>query len=93
MVESGPELMQGRGSGVSSVPTGDAWELDFCSRPMMDDRGKKVWELLICDESGEFQYSQYFANNQINSKEVRMGGRMIGRDRNVGMKGLWCRDQ
>ena len=29
-------------SGSSSVPQSDVWELDFCSRPILDERGKKV---------------------------------------------------
>lgn len=74
VVKSEPGKVEAEESNVSSVPNVDSWELDFCSRPMMDERGKKVWELLICDESGEFQYSEYFANNQINSKEVRLIG-------------------
>lgn len=24
------------------VPVGDVWEIDFCSRPMLDERGKKA---------------------------------------------------
>lgn len=55
----------------SCVPASDIWELDFCSRPLLDERGKKLWELLITDPEGKFQYSQYFPNNKINSAEVR----------------------
>ncbi|XP_050210038.1 protein TAB2 homolog, chloroplastic [Mercurialis annua] len=43
------------------------WELDFCSRPILDIRGKKVWELVVCDESLSLQYTKYFPNNVINS--------------------------
>lgn len=43
------------------------WELDFCSRPILDVRGKKVWELLVCDNSLALQYTKYFPNNVINS--------------------------
>lgn len=46
------------------------WELDFSSRPILDERGKKVWELLICDPQRSFEYAQYFPNNKINSGEV-----------------------
>lgn len=45
--------------------------MDFCSRPLLDERGKKVWELLICDPDRKFQYSQYFPNSKINSVELR----------------------
>lgn len=44
-----------------------AWELDFCSRPILDIRGKKVWELVVCDDSLSLQYTKYFPNNVINS--------------------------
>ncbi|KAK7323223.1 hypothetical protein VNO77_26688 [Canavalia gladiata] len=43
------------------------WELDFCSRPILDDRGKKIWELVVCDKTLSLQYTKYFPNNVINS--------------------------
>ncbi|XP_062174853.1 protein TAB2 homolog, chloroplastic [Alnus glutinosa] len=43
------------------------WELDFCSRPILDIRGKKLWELVVCDSSLSLQYTKYFPNNVINS--------------------------
>ncbi|KAM7482840.1 hypothetical protein LguiB_007423 [Lonicera macranthoides] len=43
------------------------WELDFCSRPILDIRGKKIWELVVCDDSLSLQYTKYFPNNVINS--------------------------
>jgi len=46
------------------------WQLDFCSRPMKDERGKKMWELLICDETRTFEHSEFFPNNRINSVEL-----------------------
>ena len=55
---------------TENVPQSNVWELDFCSRPLLDERGKKVWELLICDPQKSFVYSQYFPNNKINSGEV-----------------------
>lgn len=58
-------------SAKSSVPTSDVLELDFCSRPLLDERGKKVWELLVCSSDRSFEYSQYFSNSKINSVELR----------------------
>uniref|UniRef100_A0A383VNV1 Uncharacterized protein n=1 Tax=Tetradesmus obliquus TaxID=3088 RepID=A0A383VNV1_TETOB len=58
-------------SAKSSVPTSDVLELDFCSRPLLDERGKKVWELLVCSSDRSFEYSQYFPNSKINSVELR----------------------
>lgn len=43
------------------------WEIDFCSRPILDIRGKKLWELVVCDDSLSLQYTKYFPNNVINS--------------------------
>eukprot|EP00887_Chlorella_sp_A99_P007562 scaffold28.g7562.t1 len=61
----------GADGGDKSVPRGDAWELDFCSRPMLDERGKKVWELLVCSPDRSFEFARYFPNNKINSGELR----------------------
>ncbi|KAK3252485.1 TGF-beta-activated kinase 1 and MAP3K7-binding protein 2 [Cymbomonas tetramitiformis] len=47
------------------------WELDFCSRPIIDERNKKVWELLVCDPDRTFEYAEYFPNNKINSVQLR----------------------
>lgn len=47
------------------------WELDFCSRPIIDIRGKKVWELVVCDDSLSLQYTKYFPNNVINSVTLK----------------------
>lgn len=51
------------------------WELDFYSRPIVDENKKKIWEVLICEsslnvsDSGEeiFRYSQYCSNQEVNS--------------------------
>lgn len=53
-----------------SVPKAQEWELDFCSRPILDERGKKLWELIICDPDRTFEHTQYFPNNKINSTQV-----------------------
>ena len=47
------------------------YELDFCSRPILDERNKKVWELLVTDSNGTFVHSQFFPNNKINSTELK----------------------
>lgn len=52
------------------LPQSRVWELDFCSRPLLDERGKKRWELLICSPDREFEYSAFFPNNKINSTQV-----------------------
>ncbi|WP_017325065.1 Tab2/Atab2 family RNA-binding protein [Synechococcus sp. PCC 7336] len=40
------------------------WEIDFYSRPLLDERGKRVWELLACDSHGTYKRSSYCANTQ-----------------------------
>jgi len=54
---------------------GKTWELDFYSRPILDDNNKKLWEILICesptsidtDVNSLFRYSQFCSNNEVNS--------------------------
>lgn len=36
------EAVQNASVDELSVPKGTTWELDFCSRPLVDDKGKKV---------------------------------------------------
>ncbi len=51
------------------------WELDFYSRPVLDEEGKKLWELLICESSDDitrspdtlFKYAQYCSSKTVNS--------------------------
>jgi len=51
------------------------WELDFYSRPVLDEQQKKLWEVLICESflgvtpSVEplFQYSRFCSNTEVNS--------------------------
>ena len=51
------------------------WELDFYSRPIVDENKKKVWEVLLCespttidaDTSNLFRFAQYCPNSQVNS--------------------------
>ncbi|KAG2450829.1 hypothetical protein HYH02_004663 [Chlamydomonas schloesseri] len=58
-------------STAKGLPKSSVWEIDFCSRPLLDERGKKVWELLICDPERNFEYSEYFPNSKINSAELK----------------------
>ncbi|MBD2021400.1 Tab2/Atab2 family RNA-binding protein [Leptolyngbya sp. FACHB-36] len=51
------------------------WELDYYSRPILDDQNKKQWEVLICESPLEidadparlFRYAQYCPSTQVNS--------------------------
>lgn len=54
---------------------GTIWELDFYSRPILDERQKKLWELLICESPLDinhptdslYRYSEFTSNQQVNS--------------------------
>jgi hypothetical protein len=51
------------------------WELDFYSRPVLDENQKKLWEVLICQSSLDiktqpddlFRYAELCPNSEVNS--------------------------
>lgn len=47
------------------------WELDVYSRPVVAADGKKLWELLICDSTGNLRHVSPIPSNMVNSREVR----------------------
>lgn len=55
------------------------WELDFYSRPILDEQGKKLWEVLICESSTSierspatlFKYAEYCPSTSVNSLWLR----------------------
>jgi hypothetical protein len=58
---------------------GRIWELDFYSRPIVDEQQKKLWEVLICESPEDvrdradtlFRYSQFCSSTQVNSVWLR----------------------
>lgn len=54
---------------------GTVWELDFYSRPVLDENGKKLWEVLLCeglidsqtDSADTFRYSKFLPSSNVNS--------------------------
>jgi RNA-binding protein Tab2/Atab2 len=54
---------------------GAIWEIDFYSRPLVDEGGKKVWELLVCESPTTtqqtsaqlFRYARYCPSDRVNS--------------------------
>ncbi|MBU7583007.1 MAG: Tab2/Atab2 family RNA-binding protein [Nostoc sp. TH1S01] len=58
---------------------GSIWELDFYSRPILDENQKKVWEVVICESPLDirtqtdslFRYAQYCPSTQVNSGWLR----------------------
>ena len=49
----------------------EIWEIDFFSKPVLNENGKKVWELMIINNKGTFEHIESVPNNLINSKELR----------------------
>jgi hypothetical protein len=55
------------------------WELDFYSRPILDENQKKVWEVLLCEAPLDtrpsaqelFKYAEFCPNQQVNSIWLR----------------------
>eukprot|EP00270_Netrium_digitus_P011206 TRINITY_DN354_c0_g1_i1.p1 TRINITY_DN354_c0_g1~~TRINITY_DN354_c0_g1_i1.p1 ORF type:complete len:506 (-),score=119.63 TRINITY_DN354_c0_g1_i1:180-1580(-) len=70
-----PDIVQGGAvdetAGAVDLSDVSEWELDFCSRPILDSRGKRVWELLVCDNSRRLQWAQYLPSNRINSTTLK----------------------
>ncbi len=44
------------------------WELDFYSRPLLDENQKKIWELLICDPERKFEYVKFCSGAEANAR-------------------------
>lgn len=55
------------------------WEIDFYSRPILDENHKKVWEVLVCQSPGDiltqpeslFRYAKYCPSTEVNSVWLR----------------------
>ena len=58
-------------SEISSSKNDIIWEIDFYSRPVLDSRRKKIWELIIVDSQNTFQHIEQVPNSAVNSKELR----------------------
>jgi RNA-binding protein Tab2/Atab2 len=43
------------------------WQADFYRRPLQDEAGKPLWELLICDSEGSFEFSAFCSQGEANS--------------------------
>ncbi len=56
------------------------WELDFYSRPILDENKKKVWEVLVCESPQDsetdpdrlFRYATYCSSSEINSARLKL---------------------
>ncbi|NJP12225.1 MAG: DUF1092 family protein [Leptolyngbyaceae cyanobacterium RU_5_1] len=55
------------------------WELDFYSRPILDESNKKIWEVLVCESPLDvktppeslFRYAEYCASTEVNSTRLK----------------------
>ncbi|PZV09922.1 MAG: hypothetical protein DCF22_17735 [Leptolyngbya sp.] len=55
------------------------WEIDFYSRPIVDEDEKKVWEVLVCESPIDikaepedlFRYAEYCSNAEVNSLKLK----------------------
>ncbi|OLP17582.1 hypothetical protein BST81_14740 [Leptolyngbya sp. 'hensonii'] len=55
------------------------WELDFYSRPILDEQGKKLWEVVVCESPQSitrspdtlFRYAKFCSATQVNSVWLR----------------------
>ncbi|MBW4495556.1 MAG: Tab2/Atab2 family RNA-binding protein [Oscillatoria princeps RMCB-10] len=43
------------------------WQADFYRRPLKDEAGRQLWELLICDSTGTFRYSALCPQSEANA--------------------------
>ncbi len=58
---------------------GSVWELDFYSRPLLDENQKRRWEVLICEGFVDvhsqpdqlFRYSKFLSNTEVNSLNLQ----------------------
>jgi len=74
LADARPDIEEGEEESIAEdadVDTISEWELDFCSRPILDGRGKKLWELVVCDSRRQLQFTRFFPNNVINSVTLR----------------------
>jgi hypothetical protein len=58
---------------------GNIWEIDFYSRPILDENQKKIWEVLVCESLTDiraepnslFRFAKYCPSTQVNSVWLR----------------------
>jgi RNA-binding protein Tab2/Atab2 len=55
------------------------WELDFYSRPILDEKKKKIWEVLVCESplsvdlqpEALFRYAEFCSSAEVNSVHLK----------------------
>jgi hypothetical protein len=48
------------------------WEIDFYSRPILDDQQKKLWELLVCDADRTFEFTRFCSGAEANARWLQL---------------------
>ncbi|HLO51928.1 MAG TPA: Tab2/Atab2 family RNA-binding protein [Kamptonema sp.] len=46
------------------------WQADFYRRPLKNEAGEKLWELLLCDADRNFEFSSFCPQSQVNSSWI-----------------------
>jgi hypothetical protein len=46
----------------------ETWEIDFYSRPILDEQDKKLWEVLVCNADRTFEFAQFCAGAEANAR-------------------------
>jgi hypothetical protein len=54
---------------MSSLPA--TWELDYYSRPILDAKGKKCWELLLISSDNFFKWQRFCSADNVNSQWLK----------------------
>ncbi|HBB34519.1 MAG TPA: hypothetical protein DDZ80_28630 [Cyanobacteria bacterium UBA8803] len=61
----------------------DIWQADFYKRPLRDAAGQVLWELLICDPTGELTYEAFCPQGEVNVdwlvSQLQVAGTKTGR--------------
>ena len=72
---------------LSNITQAAEWELDCYSRPGLVD-GKKLWEVLITDSTGQFRLCEALPLNRVNSTidEAEVKPNTIRLSRQVGIR-------
>jgi hypothetical protein len=48
------------------------WEIDFYSRPIVDEQQKKLWELLVCDATRSFEFTKFCSGAEANARWLQV---------------------
>lgn len=61
----------------------DIWQADFYRRPLKNEEGEHLWELLICDPQGKFTFSAFCRQSEANSTWIAAQLQAASQGRNL----------